>query len=112
MCPEKEVQREVEYVYVARRQHVERFEHMSPTDKRKRLVPSTALVPFESIDIRRTRHNDLWYYSITDVIAALTTSTAPRQYWGMLKGRLKGEGSEVLTDCLQLKFDEPSETDS
>jgi hypothetical protein len=77
---------------------------MSPTDKRKKAVLSTALVPFEHIDIRRTWHNDKWYYSIADVISALTSSSAPRQYWGTLKGRLKSEGSELLTDCLQLRF--------
>ena len=77
---------------------------MSPTDKRKKAVPSTALVPFEDVDIRRTWHNDTWYYAVVDIIAALTSSPSPRQYWGTLKGRLKGEGSEVLTDCLQLKF--------
>ena len=77
---------------------------MSPTDKRKKAVPSTALVPFEDVDIRRTWHNNTWYYAVVDIIAALTSSPSPRQYWGTLKGRLKGEGSEVLTDCLQLKF--------
>lgn len=77
---------------------------MSPSNKKRKSNPSTALVPFEQVDIRRTMHDDQWYFSITDVIAALTTSTAPRQYWSTLKGRLKGEGSEVLTDCLQLKF--------
>ena len=81
---------------------------MSPTDKRKKLVPSTALVPFESIDIRRTWHHETWYYAVVDVIAALTSSPSPRQYWGTLKGRLKTEGSQVLTDCLQLKFKDSS----
>ncbi len=77
---------------------------MSPTDKSKKLIPSTALVPFESVNIRRTWHNKTWYYAVVDIIAALTSSTSPRQYWGTLKGRLNAEGSQVLTDCLQLKF--------
>ena len=72
--------------------------------KRKKLIPSTALVLFESVDIRRTWHNNTWYYAVVDVITALTSSSSPRQYWGTLKGRLKNEGSQVLTDCLQLKF--------
>ena len=80
------------------------MQHMSPTDKRKKLAPATTLVPFESVDIRRTWQHETWYYAVVDVIAALTSSPSPRQYWGTLKGRLKAEGSQVLTDCLQLKF--------
>jgi len=55
--------------------------------------------------IRRQWHEGQWYFSVVDVIAALTDSDAPRQYWGMLKKRLQDEGaSEPLTKCLQLKM--------
>lgn len=39
-----------------------------------------------------------------DVIKALTDSKDPRKYWSVLKGRLKNEGSEVTTNCCQLKM--------
>ncbi len=45
-----------------------------------------------------------WYISIIDVIAVLTESPNPRKYWSVLKTRLKKEGSEVATDCSQLKM--------
>lgn len=45
-----------------------------------------------------------WYFSIVDVIAVLTDSTNPRKYWSVLKNRLKKEGSEVTTNCSQLKM--------
>jgi len=44
-----------------------------------------------------------WYFSIIDVIAVLTESTNPRKYWSVLKARLKAEGSQLATNCSQLK---------
>lgn len=45
-----------------------------------------------------------WYISIVDVIAVLTESPEPRKYWSVLKTRLKQEGSELATNCSQLKM--------
>lgn len=45
-----------------------------------------------------------WYFSIIDVIAILTDSTNPRNYWNMLKNRLKKEGNETYTNCVRLKM--------
>jgi hypothetical protein len=45
-----------------------------------------------------------WYLSIVDVIAVLTGSPNPRKYWRVLKTRLKTEGSELTTNCSQLKM--------
>jgi hypothetical protein len=45
-----------------------------------------------------------WYISIIDVIEALTESPNPRKYWSVLKTRLKKEGSELATNCSQLKM--------
>jgi len=45
-----------------------------------------------------------WYFSIIDVIAVLTESQNPRKYWSVLKTRLKAEGSELATNCSQLKM--------
>ena len=45
-----------------------------------------------------------WYFSIVDVISILTDSPNPRKYWSVLKTRLKREGSELTTNCSQLKM--------
>ena len=45
------------------------------------------LVVFQSKDNRRIWHEEEWYYSVVDIIAALTNSPTPRQYWGKVKDR-------------------------
>ena len=45
-----------------------------------------------------------WYFSVVDVIAVLTESTDPRNYWKVLKNRLKKEGNQTVTNCNQLKM--------
>ena len=45
-----------------------------------------------------------WYFSVVDVIAILTDSATPRNYWKVLKNRLKKEGNESVTNCNQLKL--------
>lgn len=45
-----------------------------------------------------------WYFSIVDIIEVLTESINPRKYWSVLKTRLKKEGSELTTNCSQLKL--------
>ncbi len=45
-----------------------------------------------------------YFFSIVDVIQVLTDSENPRKYWSVLKTRLKQEGSELATNCSQLKM--------
>ena len=45
-----------------------------------------------------------WYFSVVDTVAILTDSPNPRKYWSVLKTRLKKEGSELTTNCSQLKM--------
>lgn len=45
-----------------------------------------------------------WFFSIVDVVAVLTESPNARKYWSVLKTRLKKEGSQLSTDCSQLKM--------
>lgn len=45
-----------------------------------------------------------YYFSVVDVVGALTESTNPRKYWSVLKGRLNKEGSQVTTNCCHLKM--------
>src|SRR3989344_8324175 len=46
-----------------------------------------SLVVFQDKKIRRKWHKDEWYYSVIDVVAALTDTPTPRQYWGKVKDR-------------------------
>jgi len=45
-----------------------------------------------------------WYLSIVDVVGILTDSPNPNNYWKVLKNRLKKEGSQLVTNCNQLKM--------
>ena len=45
-----------------------------------------------------------WYFSIVDVVAVLTDSPNPNNYWKVLKHRLLKEGSELVTNCNRLKM--------
>ncbi len=48
--------------------------------------------------------HEKWYFSIVDVVEVLTESPNPRKYWSVLKLRLKKEGSQLTTNCSQLKM--------
>lgn len=61
---------------------------------------------FESTEIRSVWDEDKedYYFSVVDVIMALTESEDPKNYWKVLKFRLKKEGSQLVTFCNQLKL--------
>jgi len=65
-----------------------------------------SIVLFNEKQVRREwdDENELWYFSVVDVIEVLTESKNPRKYWSVLKTRLKKEGSQVATNCSQLKL--------
>lgn len=48
--------------------------------------------------------NAKWWFSIVDIVAAITESPNPRKYWSVLKSRLKKNGNELTTHCSQLKM--------
>jgi len=62
------------------------------------------LVVFQNKKIRRIWHNKEWYFSVIDVVLALTDSSNPRNYWNMLKKREAEHGVELSTICVQLKL--------
>ncbi len=45
-----------------------------------------------------------WFFSVVDVVAVLTDSPNPNNYWKVLKKRLKDEGNESVTNCNRLKL--------
>lgn len=61
---------------------------------------------FEGNEIRSIwdSEKEEYYFSVVDVISVLTNSDNPRKYWSVLKLRLKKEGSELTTNCSQLKM--------
>lgn len=61
---------------------------------------------FEHKEVRSVwdDEQEKWYFSIIDVIEILTESPNPRKYWSVLKTRLKKEGSQLATNCSQLKL--------
>lgn len=61
---------------------------------------------FENKKIRTAWDNEKeeWYFSIVDVVDVLTDSPNPRKYWSVLKTRLRKEGSQLTTNCSQLKM--------
>lgn len=69
-----------------------------------------SLVAFEKHNIRRhyDEASETWYFSVIDVVAALTDSVNPRDYWFKMKIRVKTEdGLELSTICRQLKMKAP-----
>ena len=61
---------------------------------------------FEGKEIRSVWNSEVedYYFSVVDVIAALTDANIPRNYWSDLKRRLVEEGSEVHEKIVQLKL--------
>jgi prophage antirepressor-like protein len=71
-------------------------------------MPSNKIVVFESKTIRRIWHDEEWYFSVVDVVQALTDSANARDYWFKMKTRVKLEdGIELSTICRQLKLEAP-----
>jgi hypothetical protein len=70
------------------------------------MTKETAIKLFQDQRVRVLWDNDQekWYFSIIDIVAVLTKSANPRKYWSVLKTRLKKEGSELATNCSQLKM--------
>ena len=67
------------------------------------------LAIFEDFKIRRVydEETETWFFSVVDIIQALTQQLdyqTARKYWNKLKERLNKEGSELVTNCHQLKM--------
>jgi hypothetical protein len=80
------------------------------------VADETAVIPFEGEtqtalfkdkEIRKVFHEDEWYFSVVDVIDALTDSSNPRRYWSDLKAKMAQEGGDVelYDEIVQLKLE-------
>ncbi|RKX81150.1 MAG: phage antirepressor protein [Spirochaetes bacterium] len=66
---------------------------------------NTKIAIFKGKKVRKTIHNNEWWFSVVDVAAALTDSANPNDYWYKMKIRVKDEdGIELSTICRQLKL--------
>lgn len=70
------------------------------------MTKETAIKLFNQKQVRCDwdSEQEKWYFSIVDVVEVLTESENPNNYWKVLKNRLKKEGSELVTNCNQLKM--------
>jgi len=78
---------------------------MSKLEKTNEQAIHTAV--FQEKTIRRTWHNEEWWFSVVDVCGVLTDSPDAGAYWRKLKQRLGAEGSEAVTFCHGLKLEAP-----
>ena len=67
------------------------------------------MTSFDGKKIRKSwdEKSEKWYFSVVDVVAALSQSDRPRKYWDDLKRRLLDEGSELSAKIGQLKMESP-----
>ena len=61
---------------------------------------------FNDCEVRAVwdEENNKWWFSVVDIVGAITESPNPRKYWSVLKARLKKVGNELTTRCSQLKL--------
>src|SRR3989304_9067089 len=72
----------------------------------KEIQKSNKIAIFKGKQIRKTIHNDEWFFSITDIIQVLTDSSNARRYWSDLKIKLsENEGfNQLYEKIVQLKL--------
>ena len=71
-------------------------------------METTKIAVFKGREVRKTIHKNEWWFSITDIIEALTGNERSRKYWNDLKNKLIKEGySEVSEKIGQLKLQAP-----
>ncbi len=71
-------------------------------------IENKKIALFKGAQIRRTLYNGEWWFSVNDVVGALTDSVNPRDYWFRMKVRINEEdGFELSTICRQFKLIAP-----
>ncbi len=69
-------------------------------------VDATKIALFKGKQIRKILHHGEWWFSVVDVIGALTDSAKPSVYWTVLKSRVAKENkNQLFTICKQLKLE-------
>ena len=79
--------------------------HRCPSKQSRIGEGELEICSFSGKRIRKVCHNDEWYFSVVDVISAITDTASPRRYWFDLKVKLSVEGASQLSDKIeQLKM--------
>src|SRR3990167_1712203 len=74
----------------------------------RKILVETKIAIFRGKKIRKTIYKNEWWFSVIDVIEALTGTDRPRKYWNDLKKKLEKEGfSELSENIGQLKIIAP-----
>lgn len=69
-------------------------------------MKNTKIAIFKGKKVRKILLNGEWWFSVIDVIEALTDSTQPSKYWTAMKARVQSEGDfQLSTICRQLKME-------
>ena len=72
----------------------------------RQTMETTKIVMFKNRKIRKILLQNEWWFSVVDVVEALTDSSKPRDYWYVMKIRVKNDdGFELSTVCRQLKLE-------
>lgn len=73
------------------------------------MATKTSIRFFDDKEVRAVWNetDSKWWFSVVDVVAVLSDSQNPRNYWYVLKNRLKKANSELLTNCKGLKMTAP-----
>jgi DNA-damage-inducible protein D len=73
--------------------------------KKKESDSDGKIIVFGARQIRRVWLDEQWFFSVVDIVGALTDSDNPRNYWNMMKARdQKDSGVQLSTFCVQLKL--------
>jgi len=68
-------------------------------------METTKIALFKGKKIRKTLHRNEWWFSVIDVVEALTDSSQPSKYWTAMKARVQSEEEfQLSTICRQLKL--------
>lgn len=71
----------------------------------KEIIASNKIALFEGKKIRKTFYNDEWWFSVVDVVEALTDSQNSRDYWFKMKIRVEtDDGLDLSTICRRFKI--------
>lgn len=74
-------------------------------DTSNELLSQTKTAVFKGQKIRKTINKNEWWFSVVDIVEALTESGRPSVYWTAMKARVKNEdGFQLSTICRQLKL--------
>ena len=73
---------------------------------KKEITTTTKIAVFQKKEVRKTIYKNKWWFSVIDVISALTDSNRPSVYWTAMKARVHNESEfQLSTICRQLKLE-------